>query len=62
MHAGVIVVQLKELKTKICLLKISYIYIGCTQYETLILRLAINDSVFKDGKKVTLNVRIGESA
>ncbi len=59
MHAGVIV-QLKELKTKICLLKISYIYIGCTQYETLI--LAINDSVFKDGKKVNLNVRIGESA
>ncbi len=39
-----------------------YIYFGCTQYETLILRLAINDSVFKDGKKVHLNVRIEESA
>ncbi len=34
-----------------------YIYFGCTQYETLI--LAINDSVFKDGKKVNLNERIG---
>ncbi len=56
MHAGVIV-RLKEIKTKICLLKLSYIYIGCTQYETLI--LAINDSVFKDGKKVNLNERIG---
>ncbi len=42
------------------LVKTLYIYIGCTQNETLI--LAINDSVFKDGKKVTLNVRIGESA
>ncbi len=37
-----------------------YIYIGCTQYETLI--FAINDSVFKDSNKVNLNVKIGESA
>ncbi len=29
-----------------------YIYFGCTQYETLI--LAINDSVFKDGKRLIL--------